>query len=68
MWCGTQFFGNPTAGYRILVNGHAEIVGETAAATPFWAGAVAVISSSLGRNLGYFNSVLFSEARITAWT
>jgi len=52
---------DPSSGYRIRVNGAEVGVGGTAAATPLWAGLIAVLNHGLGRNLGYFNRRLYQE-------
>jgi kumamolisin len=43
---------DPAIGYRVLVDGKATQVGGTAAATPLWAGLIALINQGLGHNLG----------------
>src|SRR5262249_53542607 len=52
---------SPTSGYRIYLYGQTTVVGGTAAATPLWAGLIALINQGVGRNIGYINPVLYSK-------
>jgi hypothetical protein len=49
------------SGYSAYVSGHWAVLGGTAAATPFWAGLVALLNQGLGHNLGYFNPILYTK-------
>lgn len=52
---------SPQSGYRVFI-GHSErIVGGTAAATPLWAGLIALLNEGLGRNIGNVNRELYSS-------
>jgi kumamolisin len=44
-----------------MLHGQTTILGGTSAATPFWAGLIAIINQGVGRNLGYFNPVLYKS-------
>jgi subtilase family serine protease len=45
----------------VFVDGNWTVVGGTAAATPLWAGLVALLSPGVGHNLGHLNRRLYSE-------
>jgi uncharacterized protein YjbI with pentapeptide repeats len=48
-------------GYQVLLNGQIAVVGGTSAVTPLWAGLIALLNQSLGRNIGYLNPVLYQR-------
>jgi len=50
---------DPVSGYGVVIQGQYTVVGGTAAATPFWAGLVALLNQGVGRNIGYINPVLY---------
>ena len=50
---------DPRTGYRILVDGHAGVIGGTSAVAPLWAGLIALLNEQLGTNLGWFHPVLY---------
>jgi len=52
---------SPTSGYKAYIAGREEILGGTAAATPLWAGLIALIDQNLGHSIGYFNPLLYSK-------
>ena len=52
---------SPESGYRVIIDGQAVVLGGTAAATPFWAGLIALINQGLGHNVGYINPVLYTK-------
>jgi kumamolisin len=52
---------SPSSGYSILLHGRAESVGGTAAATPFWAGLIALINQALRRPVGYINPTIYTK-------
>jgi kumamolisin len=41
-------------------------LGGTSAATPFWAGVIAVLNQGFGRNLGYVNPVIYNNSNVIA--
>jgi subtilase family serine protease len=50
---------SPSSGYRLYVEGKKVVLGGTSAATPLWAGLVALINQGCGRNLGNINPILY---------
>ncbi len=50
---------DPETGYRVYVDGEESVVGGTSAVAPLWAGLIALCNEQLGRNLGWFNPVLY---------
>jgi kumamolisin len=52
---------SPISGYSILLHGHSEVVGGTAAATPFWAGLIVLINQALGKPVGYINPTIYTK-------
>ena len=52
---------DPASGYQIFYSGAANVVGGTSAVAPLWAGLVARINQKLGRPVGYFNPLLYSQ-------
>jgi hypothetical protein len=52
---------SPTTGYAVEVDGQAEVVGGTAAATPLWAGFIALLNQGLGHNIGFLNEELYTK-------
>ena len=57
---------SPESGYFVVLHGESTIIGGTSAATPFWAGVIALINQGLGRNLGYVNPTLYKAIGATA--
>lgn len=51
---------DPNTGYQVLVDGQPTVVGGTSAVAPLWAGLVALLNQSLGRNVGFINPVLYA--------
>jgi kumamolisin len=51
---------DPATGYNVLVDGQQSVIGGTSAVAPLWAGLFALINQSLGTNVGYVNSLLYS--------
>lgn len=49
-------------GYQVVFNGREMPIGGTSAATPLWAGLIALISQSLGHPLGYIHPYLYQLA------
>ncbi|HEV3162797.1 MAG TPA: S53 family peptidase [Isosphaeraceae bacterium] len=56
---------DPVTGFMVRVNGAMTTIGGTSAVAPLWAGLVALINESLskndGKNLGFFNPLLYSQ-------
>jgi kumamolisin len=52
---------SPETGYSIYAHGRSVIVGGTAAATPLWAGLIALLNEGVGRNIGNIHSVLYDS-------
>jgi kumamolisin len=51
---------DPETGYNVVVDGQQTVIGGTSAVAPLWAGLFALINQSLGKNVGYVNSLLYS--------
>lgn len=51
---------DPGTGYDVIVDGSATVIGGTSAVAPLWAGLLARINQSLGKNVGYINPVLYA--------
>jgi len=51
---------DPATGYDVVVDGKPSVIGGTSAVAPLWAGLFALINQSLGKNVGYINSLLYS--------
>jgi kumamolisin len=51
---------DPETGYNVVVDGQQTVIGGTSAVAPLWAGLLALINLSLGTNVGYVNSLLYS--------
>jgi kumamolisin len=51
---------DPASGYNVLVDGQQAVIGGTSAVAPLWAGLFALMNQSLGKNVGYVNSLLYS--------
>jgi kumamolisin len=52
---------DPESGYILYVQGHAVQLGGTSVSASMWAGLVAVLNQGLGRNLGFFNPLLYER-------
>jgi len=52
---------SPLSGYSVLIHGHQETIGGTAAATPLWAGLIVLINQALGKAVGYFNPTIYTK-------
>lgn len=50
-----------TPGYRIVLNGSEIVKDGTSAATPLWAGLIAIANAARGEPLGFVNSALYSN-------
>jgi kumamolisin len=53
---------DPETGYNVVVDGQQSVIGGTSAVAPLWAGLFALINQSLGKNVGYVNSLLYSSS------
>jgi kumamolisin len=51
---------DPETGYSVIVDGSATVIGGTSAVAPLWAGLLARINQSLGKNVGYVNPLLYA--------
>ncbi|MGB8540080.1 MAG: S53 family peptidase [Candidatus Acidiferrales bacterium] len=52
---------DPETGYNVVVDGSATVIGGTSAVAPLWAGLVARINQSLGKDVGYVNPLLYAS-------
>ena len=52
---------DPETGYNVLVDGQQTVIGGTSAVAPLWAGLLARINQSLGKNVGYLNPLLYTK-------
>lgn len=52
---------SPNTGYHVQIDGTSMILGGTAAATPLWAGLIALLNEGAGQNIGFFNPVLYEK-------
>ena len=48
-------------GYRIIVNGVEKVMDGTSAATPLWAGLIAIANAARGEPIGFVNPVLYAN-------
>ncbi len=53
-------------GYQAWIDGQATVLGGTSAAAPLWAGLIALINQGLGKNVGYFNPILYKTIGSTS--
>jgi kumamolisin len=56
---------DPATGYNVRVDGIDMVFGGTSAVAPLWAGLIALMNSSRGSPLGYFNPWLYTNAKVT---
>jgi kumamolisin len=52
---------SPQVGYRVVINGAKVVIGGTSASTPLWAGLIALLNQALGKNIGFFNEMLYDK-------
>lgn len=52
---------SPTSGFQVIVDGFRQVEGGTSISAPMWAGLIALLNQGLGRNLGFFNPVLYDK-------
>jgi kumamolisin len=50
-----------TPGYRIIVNGGEKVMDGTSAATPLWAGLIAIANAARGEPIGFVNPALYAN-------
>jgi len=58
---------DPETGFEILVDGHREVVGGTAAAAPLWASLVLLLNQKLNRRLGFVNPAFYNIAQASGF-
>ncbi len=58
---------DPETGYNVIVDGSATVIGGTSAVAPLWAGLLARINQSLGKNVGYVNPLLYAAKSATTF-
>jgi kumamolisin len=54
----------PGTGYRVVVNGHTEVVGGTSAVAPLWAGLTALINEGAPAPVGFFLPFLYANSTL----
>jgi kumamolisin len=52
---------DPVTGYEVLVDGQRFVIGGTSAVAPLLAGLVALLNQQIGKSIGFWNSILYSE-------
>ncbi len=52
---------DPATGYNVTVDGEQTVIGGTSAVAPLWAGLLARINQSLGKNVGFLNPLLYAS-------
>ena len=52
---------DPNSGYRVVVDGQAQVIGGTSAVAPLWAGLFALINQAAGRPSGQPHAVLYAN-------
>lgn len=52
---------DPATGYNVAIDGQDTVVGGTSAVAPLWAGLIALINQSVGRNAGFVNPTLYAN-------
>jgi kumamolisin len=53
---------DPMTGYKTRVDGQNFVIGGTSAVAPLWAGLFALINESMGKPVGFINTLLYSSA------
>lgn len=48
-------------GIRLVIDGQWQVTGGTSLSSSLWAGLIALLNQGLGRNLGYFNPLLYQK-------
>jgi kumamolisin len=57
---------DPVTGYEVLVDGQRFVIGGTSAVAPLLAGLVALLNQQIGKPVGFWNTILYSEIAATA--
>jgi kumamolisin len=52
---------DPESGYEVRVDGLNTAIGGTSAVAPLWAGMIALFNQSLGKPVGFLNTLLYSQ-------
>ena len=52
---------DPNSGYRVVVDGQAQVIGGTSAVAPLWAGLFALINQASGRPSGQPHTILYAN-------
>jgi hypothetical protein len=52
---------SPESGYLVVIKGNTVVMGGTSASTPLWAGLIALLNQALGKNIGFFNPMLYEK-------
>ena len=52
---------DPETGYRVVVDGQAQVIGGTSAVAPLWAGLFALINAAAGRPVGQPHATLYAH-------
>ncbi|MGD0401623.1 MAG: S53 family peptidase [Candidatus Acidiferrales bacterium] len=58
---------DPTTGYNVVVDGSPTVIGGTSAVAPLWAGLLARINQSLGKNVGFINPMLYAAKSVATF-
>jgi kumamolisin len=58
---------DPETGYKIFVDGSAQVVGGTSAVAPLWAGLIALVNQSIGAPVGFVNPVIYASGAAAAF-
>ena len=53
---------DPETGYNVVVDGQSLVIGGTSAVAPLWAGLIALINQSIGKNAGYVNPLIYTAS------
>ena len=52
---------DPDTGYRVVVDGKAEVIGGTSAAAPLWSGLFALVNEAAGKSVGQPHPTLYAN-------
>ena len=52
---------DPGSGYALVIDGNYAQIGGTSIAAPMWSGLIALLNQGLGRNVGFFDPVLYQK-------
>ena len=53
---------DPNTGYRVMVDGQAQVIGGTSAVAPLWAGLFALVNAAAGKPVGQPHAALYAHA------